>query len=161
MENDQEQFMDEETNYSDLTGDEQFYFDRVEYHIDSSVKTLISRILWNFYPDKAGHFDSKFQRNQTKSLEDTQHLLNLIVCLIEDYDTNANEVVKIIRSKVSKKLGQLVGYTYETDFETGKIVENKVITCPITTEIYSQIDIMMNLYFHHNPTPTYDFPDLA
>jgi len=133
------------------------YYGKIQYFMDRAFNSIYSSFLYQIFPDNAEHFISRQQRSQTRSLEHTISINDTITDLIEeniDFQSFSLKLSNMLKSKIFNTFPNLTHTKYETDKVTGTIVDSKVVVCQITTEIITQIDILINVYLLSNPIPT-------
>jgi len=135
----------------------EMYYGRIEYFIDRAFNSIYSSFLYEIFPENAEYFISKQQRSQSRCLEKSILIKDMISDLIEeniDFQTFSLKLSEMIKSKIFKTFPNLTHTKYETDDITGTIIDSKVIVCQITSTIITQIDILINVYLLSNPIPT-------
>lgn len=133
------------------------YYGRIEYYMDNAFNSIYSSFLYEIFPENAEYFISRQQRSQTRSLEQTIIIKDIINDLIEkniDFQTFSSKLIELIKSKIFKTFPNLTHTKYETDEVTGIIIDSKVVVCQITTDIIKKIDILINVYLLSHPIPT-------
>lgn len=133
------------------------YYGKIQYFMDRAFNSIYSSFLYQIFPENAEHFISRQQRSQTRSLEHTILIKDIIRDLIDeniDFQTFSVKLSDLLKSKIFNTFPNLTHTKYETDEVTGTIVDSKVVVCQITTEIITQIDILINIFLLSNPIPT-------
>jgi hypothetical protein len=135
----------------------EYYYGKMEFYIDNAFNSIFSSFLYNIFPENAEYFISKQQRSQTRCLEQTILIKDLITELIEDnidFQLFSIKIIQLIKTKIFKTFSNLTHTKFETDEITGTIVDSKVVVCQMTTNIITQIDVIINVYLLSHPIPT-------